>query len=213
MDFLNDLIGIVLHVDKNLITLVDTFGIWTYVILFLVIFCETGLIIFPFLPGDSLLFAAGAVAGTTGNLNVFWLIVVILLAAILGNTVNFSVSRYFGHKFVENGKIKYIKQEHIDKTHRFYEKHGAKAIILSRFLPIFRTFVPFVAGVGQMDAKKFTLYNVIGALLWVPPLILTGWMLGSNEFVQKNFSFIVLGLIVVTIIPTLVAGLSKSFGK
>jgi membrane-associated protein len=208
MDLLKDFIDFVLHLDKNLVLMVKEYGTLTYVILFFIIFAETGFVVTPFLPGDSLLFAAGAVA-KSGDLNIVLLIVLIYIAAVLGNTVNYMIGAYLGPAFLEKEKIPFIKKEHLVKTHAFYEKHGARAVILSRFLPIFRTFVPFVAGIGQMDWRKFSLYNMIGAAFWVVPLTIAGYLFGQIPYVQKNFSVIIIAIIVITALPAIATALNE----
>lgn len=193
---------IILHLDEYLNQLVSTYGVLTYGILFLIVFAETGLVVLPFLPGDSLLFAAGAISAL-GSLNI-WLIVSLLgLAAILGDTVNYWVGHFLGRKIVDNPKIKFINQEHIDKTEQFYKKHGTKTIILARFVPIVRTFAPFVAGVGSMHYATFALYNVIGGIVWVALFTGLGYFFGGMPIVKDNFHyavFVIIGLSVVPII-------------
>ena len=158
MEWINQLIDFILHIDSHLSELVATYGIMIYIILFLILFCETGLVIAPFLPGDSLLFAAGTMAAT-GNMNLFVLCLICILGAVLGNQLNFTIGKYFGPRIFEKDR-KYIRKDYLDKTHLFYEKHGGKALILGRYIPFIRTFVPFVAGISQMDSYKFTVYNV-----------------------------------------------------
>jgi membrane-associated protein len=193
-------IDFVLHLDTYLTQLVSTYGVLTYAILFGVIFAETGLVVTPFLPGDSLLFAAGAIAAI-GSLNVWGLTGLLILAAILGDTVNYWIGHYFGQKLVDNPKIKFINQEHIDKTQQFYKKYGGKTIILARFVPIVRTFAPFVAGVGSMDYKKFITYNIAGGVAWVSIFTLLGYFFGNLEFIQENFHYAVFAIIFLSLIP------------
>lgn len=206
MDFLHGLLDFVLHLPKLAAdpnAVVAQYGAFVYPMLFLIIFAETGLVVTPFLPGDSLLFAAGLLtaADTTGTLNVWVLIVLLMIAAVLGNTVNFGIGSYIGPNILEREKIRFIKKEYLVKTHAFYEKYGAPAVILSRFLPIFRTFVPFVAGIGRMDWRRYTLYNVIGGSAWIISITLAGYFLGSNAWVKANFEKVVLGIIFVTLAP------------
>lgn len=200
MDFLQQLLDIFLHVDDYLGEIVRYLGVWTYVLLFAVIFAETGLVVTPFLPGDSLLFAAGAVAAIAPELNVVVLLVVLSAAAILGDTVNYWIGHWVGPRAF-SGKIRFLKQEHLERTHAFYEKYGGKAIILARFVPIVRTFAPFVAGIGAMTYSKFILYNVIGGLLWVFLFTLLGYFFGQQPFVQANFEFVVIAIIVISLVP------------
>lgn len=185
MEFIQQLIDIFLHVDEYLYDIVTQLGIWTYVLLFLVIFAETGLVVTPFLPGDSLLFAAGAVTALVPDtLNIFVLITVLSVAAILGDTVNYWIGHWVGPKAF-SGKVRFLKKEHLDKTHAFYEKHGGKTIILARFIPIVRTFAPFVAGIGAMTYSHFIIYNVVGGIAWVTAFTLLGYFFGNVPFVQR----------------------------
>lgn len=200
MDFLQQLLDIFLHVDDYLGEIVRYLGVWTYVLLFIVIFAETGLVVTPFLPGDSLLFAAGAVAAIAPELNVVVLLVVLSAAAILGDTANYWIGHWVGPRAF-SGKIRFLKQEHLERTHAFYEKYGGKAIILARFVPIVRTFAPFVAGIGAMTYSKFILYNVIGGLLWVFLFTLLGYFFGQQPFVQANFEFVVIAIIAISLVP------------
>ncbi len=200
MEFVAGLVDFVLHLDTHLTDLVSQYGVVTYGILFGIIFAETGLVITPFLPGDSLLFAAGAIA-SLGSLNVGMVVVLLIIAAILGDTVNYWVGHYFGRKIVDNPKIKFINQEHIDKTEQFYKKYGAKTIILARFVPIVRTFAPFVAGVGVMNYTKFITYNVIGGVLWVILFTLLGFFFGNMPFIKENFHYAVFAIIGLSLVP------------
>ncbi|MDX1905791.1 MAG: DedA family protein [Bacteroidia bacterium] len=203
MEFFKALIDFVLHIDEHLVEMVAEYGVFTYAILFFIIFAETGFVVTPFLPGDSLLFAAGALAAT-GALNVWIIIGLLLLAAVLGNSVNYAIGSFIGPRIMKQDKIRFIKKEYLIKTQEFYEKHGVKAVILGRFLPFFRTFIPFVAGIGNMSPAKFSLYNLIGAVLWVIPFTLLGYAFGEIPVVKENFSLVVLGIIFVTVLPTLV---------
>ena len=204
MDWIQQLIDFILHIDDHLVELVANYGIFIYIILFLILFAETGLVIAPFLPGDSLLFAAGALAAS-GNMNVWILILVCIAGAILGNQVNYMIGKYIGPR-VYSQNFKWIKKQHIDKTHQFYEKHGGKALIIGRFLPFIRTFVPFIAGVGNMEVGKFTFYNIVGALVWVIQIVMVGYLFGNIPFVKEHFSIIVLIILLLSMIP-LFAGL------
>ena len=188
MELLNKLIDLFLHVDKNLAVIIAQYGTLTYGILFAVVFMETGLVVTPFLPGDSLLFASGALAAM-GSFNIWILYLMFLAAAILGDTVNYWIGYFFGQKIVDNPKITFINQDHIHKTEQFYKKYGGKTIILARFVPIVRTFAPFVAGVGTMDYKKFIFYNIIGGVCWVLLFTLAGYFFGSIPIIKENPHF------------------------
>lgn len=200
---LQNLIDIFLHLDVHLNQWADFFGLWTYVLLFVIIFCETGLIVTPFLPGDSLLFAIGALCATENAvLNIFAIGIALTSAAILGDALNYSIGRKIGPLvFTQNRK--WLNKEHLHKTHMFYEKHGGKTIILARFLPIIRTFAPFVAGVSQMQYSRFSLFNITGAVLWVVLILMCGYFLGSIPFVKANFEVIVLALVIIPSLPAL----------
>lgn len=196
---MNKLIDLFLHVDKHLVSVVSTYGTLTYVILFLIIFMETGLVVTPFLPGDSLLFAAGAIS-STGVMNIWLLYVILLVAAFLGDTVNYWIGHFIGPKAFEmNSKL--LKKEHLKKAEAFYEKHGGKAIVLARFVPIVRTFAPFVAGVSKMSYSHFLLYNAVGGFVWVSAFLFAGYFFGNIPFVQHNFHYVVVGIIVVSVVP------------
>ncbi|MCX6815263.1 MAG: DedA family protein [Candidatus Aenigmarchaeota archaeon] len=201
MDIITILITFFLHIDAYLASLVQQYGIWTYVILFIVIFLETGLVITPFLPGDSLLFVAGALAAA-GMLDLAALLAVIAVAAILGDTVNYWIGYKLETGFLERRKL--IKKEYIEKTHKFYDKYGAETIILARFIPIVRTFAPFVAGVGKMRYRKFLSYNIIGGVVWSAGFVLAGFYLGNVPIVKENLSIVLLGIIVVTLAAAVV---------
>ena len=201
-----NLIDIFLHIDEYLQQIVNVLGVWSYVLLFLVIFAETGLVITPFLPGDSLLFAAGALAALPPaqagdfTLNIWILIVVLSVAAILGDTVNYSIGHWIGPRAF-SGKVRFLKKEHLDRTHAFYEKYGGFTIIIARFVPIVRTFAPFVAGVGAMTYSKFILYNIAGGIAWVMIFTLLGYFFGNLPFVQENFEFVVIAIVLISVIP------------
>lgn len=201
MEFFHHLVDFVLHIDKHLEEIVGQYDGATYIILALIVFCETGLVITPFLPGDSLLFAAGALAGL-GLLN-FWLLIIILfVAALLGDNLNFAVGNYVGDKLI-NGKRKWIKKDYLDRTHRFYEKHGGKTVIIARFVPIIRTFAPFVAGLGSMIYSRFLLFCVLGNLLWILIFTSAGFLLGNHPWVKAHFSLVTLAIIVVSVLPVI----------
>ncbi|WP_139925599.1 DedA family protein [Hymenobacter sp. DG01] len=201
MEILKHLIDFVLHLDKHLAEIIQDYGAWTYAILFLIIFVETGVVVLPFLPGDSLLFAAGSLAAMPANgLNVWTMMGLLILAAVLGDTLNYHIGDFLGPRvFRENSR--FLKREHLEKTQAFYQKHGAKTIIIARFIPIIRTFAPFVAGVGTMSYAKFLSYNVVGAVLWVVLLTGAGYFLGSIPWIQKNFGLFTIGIIVVSVLP------------
>ncbi|GAB2457003.1 membrane protein [Hymenobacter qilianensis] len=203
MEILKDIIDFILHLDKHLGAIIQDYGTWTYAILFLIIFVETGVVVLPFLPGDSLLFAAGSLAALPGSpLNVWVMMGLLIVAAVLGDTLNYHIGDYLGPRvFRENSR--FLKREHLIRTQEFYEKHGAKTIILARFIPIIRTFAPFVAGVGTMSYTKFLSYNVVGGVLWVVSLTGAGYFFGTIPIVQKNFSLVVLAIIGLSILPVI----------
>lgn len=208
------IIDFILHIDQHLVALTAQYGAWLYAILFWIVFCETGLVVTPFLPGDSLLFAAGAVAAASqGNLNVHAVVGVLLIAAILGDAVNFAIGKYFGAKLFANPNSKIFKQEYLHKTHAFYEKYGGKTTILARFVPIVRTFAPFVAGMGDMNYSKFIRYNIIGALAWVLSLTYLGYWFGNLPIVKDNFGKVVIGIIVVSVLPMIIEMVKAKMGK
>ncbi|HEY7543577.1 MAG TPA: DedA family protein [Blastocatellia bacterium] len=203
MELLNKLIDIFLHLDRHLGDYTQEYGGWVYLILFVIVFCETGLVVTPFLPGDSLLFAAGAVAAATGNLNPVWLFLMLSAAGILGDTVNYWVGNYIGPKVFQT-RSRFLKREHLERTHQFYEKHGGKTIIIARFIPIVRTFAPFVAGVGSMTYSRFIVYNVAGGIAWVAIFIFGGYWFGNVEFVKKNFSLVIIAIVLISVLPGLI---------
>ena len=206
------LIDFVLHIDQHLIELTQTYGLWIYAILFLIVFCETGLVVTPFLPGDSFLFAAGAVAAL-GGMNVHIAAALLLAAAVIGDAVNFAIGKYFGEKLFAKPDSRVFKREYLDKTHAFYEKYGGKTIILARFVPIVRTFAPFVAGMGNMHYGRFIRYNIIGALMWVGLLTYAGYFFGELPVVKNNFGLVVIGIIVVSVLPMVVEIAKAKWGK
>lgn len=199
MDWIQQAFDFILHIETHLVDLTASYGTYIYIILFLILFVETGLVIAPFLPGDSLLFAAGALAAG-GNMHIGILFAVCFLGAFLGNQLNFSIGSGFGKALFEREK-KFIKEEYLQKTQIFYSKHGGKALIIGRYLPFIRTFVPFVAGVGKMPVGKFTYFNVLGGLLWVIPVIGIGYLFGNIPIVKNNFSIIILAILVVSLFP------------
>jgi membrane-associated protein len=205
MQFIEFLIDLFLHLDEHLSTIIQTYGTWTYLLLLGVIFMETGLVVTPFLPGDSLLFAAGTFASPAlgSPLNIWVLWVLLCVAAIAGDTVNYWVGHFIGPKAF-SGEIRFLKKSYLDRTHAFYERHGGKTIVLARFIPIIRTFAPFVAGVGAMSYGKFITYNVVGGVAWVTLFTWGGYFFGTLPFVQENFSFVVLAIILISVLPAVV---------
>lgn len=201
MDILAFLIDVILHLDRHLVILIQDYGAWIYLILFLIIFAETGLVVTPFLPGDSLLFVAGTLAAA-GGMDIVLLMVLLCIAAIIGDSVNYAIGKHVGDRMVRSGR--FIRQEHIDRTHAFYEKYGGKTIVIARFVPIVRTFAPFVAGIGKMDYGRFLLFNVTGGILWVVSLTAAGYFFGNLPIVKDNLSLVVLGIVVASIMPAVV---------
>jgi len=199
MEIINFLIDFVLHMDEHLATIISQYGTWTYAILFLIIFMETGFVVTPFLPGDSLLFAAGSFA-ILGDLNPWLLFGLLAFAAIIGDTVNYWIGHYIGERAF-SGNIRWLKKEYMDRTHAFYEKHGGKTIILARFVPIIRTFAPFVAGVGRMTYGRFITYNIVGGIVWVAMFIFLGYFFGTLPFVKDNFELVIFAIIFISFIP------------
>ena len=203
MSFISFIIDFVLHMDEYLGQIVADTGYWTYAILFVVIFIETGLVVTPFLPGDSLLFAAGALISAQGVLDVKLLYLLMVIAAVAGDTVNYWIGHKLGNQ-VYAGKIRWVKKEYLDRTHTFYEKHGNMTIFLARFIPIIRTFAPFVAGVGRMSYKHFISYNIIGGIVWPAIFLFGGYFFGNIPFIKEHFSLVVIAIIVISFIPAFV---------
>ena len=203
MEVVQFLIDLFLHLDDHLSAVITQYGTWTYALLFFVIFMETGFVVTPFLPGDSLLFAAGTFAGM-GDLNLWVLLGLLIAAAFLGDTANYWIGHFLGERAY---KIKWIKQEYIERTHAFFEKHGGKTIFLARFVPIVRTFAPFVAGIGRMSYGYFVSYNIIGGIVWVVVFTVAGYLFGNVPFVQDNFTLVVIAIIFISIIPMLIEAL------
>ncbi len=202
MEFINFLIDFVLHIDVHLAELISLYGVWVYAILFIIIFCETGLVVTPFLPGDSLLFVAGALASLPGNdINVHLIVLFLMIAAILGDASNYMIGRFFGEKLFSNPNSKIFKQSYLEKTHHFYEKHGGKTIILARFIPVIRTFAPFVAGMGHMTYHHFAAFNIVGGMVWVLLFTYAGYFFGGMEFVQKHLEILIFAIIFISILP------------
>lgn len=201
----------VLNIDIHLFELVNQYGLWIYAILFIIVFCETGLVVTPFLPGDSLLFASGVVAGA-GLMGYFEVMFVLLLAGVIGDAVNYTIGRHVGPQIFSKD-TRFIKKEHLLKAHHFYERHGGKAIILARFIPIVRTFAPFVAGIALMNPTTFFFFNIIGCVIWVVALVSAGFFLGNLPFVQNNFSLIVYAIIIISILPVVFEIVMAKLGK
>ena len=204
------IIDFIIHIDKYIDILINKFGIFSYFILFGIIFCETGLVIMPFLPGDSLLFVAGAFAAK-GSFNIFILYVLFLAAAILGDSANYWIGYYFGEHVFDKWKL--FKKEHLERTKKFYEKHGGKTILFARFIPILRTFAPFVAGVGKMHYRKFIFYNIFGGLLWVSLFLFGGYFFGQFEWVEQNLTILIFAIIIISVMPIFIEYLNHKLKK
>ena len=203
MELLAQFADILLHLDNYLAGFVADYGAWIYVLLFAIVFAETGLVVTPFLPGDSLLFVAGTLAAT-GGMDVVWLGAVLLTAAILGDTVNYWIGKWFGLRLFHDPQARFFKREYLDRTHRFYERHGGKTIIIARFVPIVRTFAPFVAGVGRMSYPRFFAYNIIGAILWVVSLVSAGYYFGNLPVVKDNLTLVILTIVFLSVLPGII---------
>jgi len=201
--FIQGIISFILHIDTHLTELTSAYGALTYAILFLIVFAETGFVVTPFLPGDSLLFAAGALAAL-GTMNVWMIVGILFIAAVLGDAANYWIGHFFGKKIIESKNFPLIKKDHIDEAQEFYKKYGGKAIILSRFVPIVRTFAPFVAGVGRMDYAKFLMYNVIGGAAWIMLFTFAGFFFGNIPSVKHNFTLVILGIIFISVVPIVI---------
>ncbi len=208
MDLMIQFAQMLLHLDKTLPDLINTYGIWIYGILFLIIFCETGLVVLPFLPGDSLLFVAGMLA-VDGKLSLALLLALLSIAAILGNTVNYVIGNYLGPRVFLWPNSRFFNRDALDRAHRFYEQHGGKTLVITRFMPILRTFTPFVAGVSAMTHTRFQLFNVTGALLWIFSLTLAGYFLGNITFIKNNLTAVLLAIIAVSLLPAVIAWLKN----
>ncbi|HSS28109.1 MAG TPA: DedA family protein [Usitatibacter sp.] len=205
-------LDVILHLDVHLLKWVAEYGTWIYAILFAVIFCETGLVVTPFLPGDSLLFVAGAIAAA-GEMNVHLLFALLAGAAFLGNAVNYSIGRWLGHRLFRDNRSRFLNPQHLEKAHAFYERHGGKAVVISRFLPIIRTYVPFVAGMARMHPREFLAYNAGGAVLWAGGLLYAGYFFGNIPWIRGNLTAIIVGIVVVSLAPLLWAFVRSRFGK
>ncbi|WP_097026752.1 DedA family protein [Clostridium peptidivorans] len=204
MSIIGTLINVILHLDKYLNVIIQNYGMWTYALIFLIIFCETGLVVTPFLPGDSILFATGALA-SIGSLKIFPLFIVVYLSAVMGDIVNYHIGQKIGTNILEKKDVKYINKEYLKKANSFYEKHGSMTIVVGRFIPVIRTFVPFVAGIGEMSYSKFIAYNMLGGVLWVTLFLGGGYFLGELPFIKQHFSYILIAIIIISIIPGIVA--------
>ena len=206
MEYLTSFIDIILHLDKHLALLVQQYGLWIYAILFAIIFSETGFVVTPFLPGDSLLFVAGAIAAL-GGMDIGILMAVLIAAAVLGNMLNYQIGRYLGPKVFHWENSRFFNKAALEKTHAFYEKHGGKTLIISRFLPLFRTFAPFVAGIGAMSYPRFSMFNVAGAVGWVGSLTVAGYWFGNLPWIQKNLTLVIVAIIVISLVPLFIGWL------
>lgn len=206
------IIDMLLHIDKYLNSVIQQFGPWTYLILFAIIFAETGLVITPFLPGDSLLFAIGAISAA-GSLKISWVFFLLTAAAIIGDSVNYAIGKIFGEELVRIANSRILKKEYLDKTHRFFEKYGGKTIIIARFVPIVRTFAPFVAGLGKMSYLRFFTYNVVGGILWVSILVFCGYFFGNMPVVKENFSLVIFAIVIISILPGIIEFLRHKMRK
>lgn len=203
MELLTGFLDLLLHLDRHLLWVLQHYGLWIYALLFLIVFVETGLVVAPFLPGDSLLFVAGALAAA-GGLDVFAVGGLLILAAILGDSLNYTIGKYLGPKVFQRPDGRFFKREHLDRTHAFYDRHGGKTVVIARFVPIVRTFAPFVAGIGRMPYPRFLAYNVGGAVLWVVSLVGAGYFFGNVPFIKNNLTAVILGIIVLSLVPVFV---------
>jgi membrane-associated protein len=208
MGFVPQVIDLVLHVDKYLDLIIQQYGLLTYVLLFVIVFCETGLVVTPFLPGDSLLFAVGAFAAR-GSLDVVVALVVLAVAAILGDTVNYWIGAVVGPKVFHKENVRFLNRRHLERTHEFYERYGGKTIVIARFVPIVRTFAPFVAGIGKMTYGRFLSYNIFGGLLWVLLFVLGGFYFGNIGIVRRNFSLVIIAIVLISILPGVIEALRQ----
>ena len=203
MDLIRQLVDVVLHLDRHLSTVIQDYGVWTYLILFLIIFCETGLVVTPILPGDSLLFAVGTFAAR-GALDLSLVLFLLSLAAVAGDTLNYAIGYRIGPQIFSKEGVRFLNREYLDRTHRFYERHGAKTIVIARFVPIIRTFAPFVAGIGRMSYARFVTYNVAGGVGWIACLVLGGYAFGNIPVVKENFTLVIFAIIALSILPGVV---------
>jgi membrane-associated protein len=203
MDLIRQLIDVLLHLDRHLSTVIQDYGMWTYLILFLIIFCETGLVVTPILPGDSLLFAVGTFAAR-GALDINLVLILLSVAAVAGDTLNYAIGYRLGPQVFRKEGVRFLNREYLDRTHQFYERHGAKTIVIARFVPIVRTFAPFVAGIGRMSYSRFVVYNVVGGVGWIVILVLGGYAFGNIPVVKQNFTLVIFAIIILSILPGVV---------
>lgn len=214
MSYLHMLLDFILHIDLHLAQLVGDYGNWVYGFLFAILLCETGLVVMPFLPGDSLLFVAGTLAARPDNgLNIHLMVLLMLTAAVIGDAVNYSIGHFFGERLFRNPNARLFKRRHLERTQAFYERHGGKTIIIARFIPIVRTFAPFVAGMSGMCYRRFLAYNIVGALMWVLLLTYAGYFFGTTPWVQKNLKLVIIGIIVVSVLPAVIEFARHTLGK
>lgn len=211
MEFLATFIDLVLHLDKHLQVLIQNYGVWIYMILFLIIFCETGLVVTPFLPGDSLLFVSGALAAS-GNMNVHTLFMVLVAASFLGDNTNYWIGRFLGPKVFSREGSLLFNPKHLERTQGFYDRHGGKTVVIARFVPIVRTFAPFVAGIGRMLVPRFMGFAIIGALLWIGSLVYAGYFFGNIPWVKSNLSLVIIGIVILSILPGIIEFLRRKVG-
>jgi membrane-associated protein len=203
MELIANFIDFFIHLDRYLNIIIQKYGTLTYVILFLIIFCETGLVVTPVLPGDSLLFVTGAFAAQ-GSLNVVWVFILLSIAAVAGNIVNYQVGYFVGPKVFQKDDVRFFKKEYLDRTYKFYARHGGKTIVIARFLPIIRTFAPFVAGIGRMSYKRFSIYNIIGSVAWIATFVLGGYYFGNIPVVKQHLTLVILAIIIISVTPSIV---------
>jgi membrane-associated protein len=203
MEIISSFIDLIMHLDKHLADIIQNYGIWCYVVFFAIIFAETGLVVTPFLPGDSLLFALGALAAG-GSLHIGWVFVILVTASVLGDNTNYAIGRYFGNVILKKEGAWFLKKEHIERTHKFYERYGTKTIIMARFAPIIRTFAPFIAGVGKMSYAKFLPFSIIGANLWIGAFTFGGFFFGNIPVIKKNFTLVILAIIIISLMPAVI---------
>ncbi|MGC3820747.1 DedA family protein [Acinetobacter sp. G11] len=207
-----ELLDFILHVDAHLLEFITDYGVWIYAILFLIIFVETGLVVMPFLPGDSLLFAAGALAASTGAMNPYILVILLFVAAVLGDTLNYHIGKFIGPRVFEI-ESRFINKKHLTYTQKFFEKHGGKTIIFARFVPFARTFAPFVAGAGHMNYKYFLSFNIIGAICWVGSFVILGYLFGNMPIVKDNFTHLIFGIIIISVLPGIIGFIRQKLKK
>ena len=207
-----ELLDFILHVDAHLLEFITDYGVWIYAILFLIIFVETGLVVMPFLPGDSLLFAAGALAASTGAMNPYILVILLFIAAVLGDTLNYHIGKFIGPRVFEI-ESRFINKKHLIYTQKFFEKHGGKTIIFARFVPFARTFAPFVAGAGHMNYKYFLSFNIIGAICWVGSFVILGYLFGNMPIVKDNFTHLIFGIIIISVLPGIIGFIRQKLKK